>query len=107
MRKADFFTHAVSVGLLVVRVDCKVNQSIEKKGDFKTALENARADAEKALIDQATMLKKALKPDFLAYYKTPCEMQISSGWGESGNEYRLYPGIIFAAVVHERVHQTK
>ena len=101
MRKADFFVSPVSVGLLVIRVDCKVDRKLKKKGDFKTALENARADAEKALTGQATMLKKALKPDFLAYYKAPCEMQVSSGWGESCDEYRLYPGIIFAAVVHE------
>ena len=101
MRKDGFFESPVSIGLLVIRVGCKVNRNIARKEDWKTAFESARADAEKGLIGEATTIKKALKPDFLAYYKAPYEMQISSGWGENEDEYRLYPGIIFAGVVHE------
>lgn len=86
------YPHPVSVGLLVIRVSRKVARR-------KTADEvrSAASDQMDAILQS---VKSSIKPDFLAHYVPPLEMQAFLGWGESGDEYRVFPGVIFAAVVH-------
>lgn len=82
----------VSVGLLVVRVSRKVTSRVN--------LEDARRTTAAALPTIADEIRTLTKADYLSYYAAPREMQSSIGWGKTENEYRIFPGVIFAAVVH-------
>lgn len=87
------YTSPVSVGLLVVRVGRKVT--------VRRDLEQARADAANALPGVAAAVNDLTRADYVSFYTAPREMQISSGWGESEDQYVVFPGVVFAAVVHE------
>ncbi|PLC04733.1 hypothetical protein CY658_12970 [Variovorax sp. RO1] len=86
------YPHPTSVGLLVVRVSRKVSS--------KKLPETARAEAAEQMPSVLERVRQSIKPDFLAHYEPPLEMQTSGGWGDNGNEYKVFPGVIFAAVVH-------
>jgi hypothetical protein len=87
----------VSVGLLVIRVSRKVTSRIE--------LEKARQNANDSLPSVVDSISKLTKADYLSYYIAPKEMQISYGWGKNENEYSVFPGVVFAAVVHGNVRR--
>jgi hypothetical protein len=94
MRKtpADF-PYAVGVGLLVVRVGRTIAQATS---------ETARVDAEARFGELTPAMQKAMKPDFLAVYRPPREMQVSDGWGKNQDKSAVFPGVLFAASVHVR-----
>jgi hypothetical protein len=81
----------VSVGLLVIRVSRKVTS--------KREVEAVREAEAKLLPSIATSVKKLTSADFLAYHTLPTEMQVSYGWGVNEDQYRVFPGVVFAAVV--------
>ena len=82
----------VSIGLLVIRVSRTVTARKE--------IENERNTHTESLSDITENIKKTTRADFLGCYKNPPEMQVSHGWGENEDQYRIFPGVIFAAVVH-------
>lgn len=90
--KKDFYDSPVSVGLLVIQVSRKVTS--------KREAEEARQAEAKLLPEVAGSVKKLTSADFLAYHSPPAEMQTTYGWGKNGDQYRVFPGVIFAAVVH-------
>lgn len=92
MRQQKNFDSPVSVGLLVIRLSRKVTT----RKDAEEARQNAVASLSEVVQD----IKKLTSADFLAYYSPPTEMQVSGGWGKSQDQYRVFPGVIFAAVVH-------
>lgn len=92
MRAQRDFDSPVSVGLLVIRLSRKVTT--------RKDAEEARISAVTSLKEVVQDVKKLTNADFLAYYSSPTEMQISGGWGKSQDQYRVFPGVIFAAVVH-------
>jgi len=91
-REARTYPYPVSVGLLVIRVSRKVSS--------RKPLEEVRAEAAKQMESILRRVKTSMKPDFLAHYVPPLEMQAFLGWGRNGDEHRVFPGVIFAAVVH-------
>jgi len=91
----DEYDSPVSIGLLVIRVGRKVTSRVE--------VDQARSMAINALPSVADEVRKLTKADYLAYYLAPSEMQVSYGWGKNEHEYTVFPGVIFAAVVHESV----
>ncbi len=86
------YSSPVSIGLLVIRLSRKVTS--------KRETETTRQEVARLLPDVAERVKKLTSADFLAYYSPPAEMQTSFGWGKDGDQYRVFPGVIFAAVVH-------
>lgn len=91
------FESPVSVGLLIVRVGRTVTS--------KREIEDARSSAHAKLPEVAGNIGKLTKADFLAYYTNPAEMQVSYGWGKDGEGYSIFPGVVFAAVVHGSTKQ--
>lgn len=82
----------VTIGLLVIRV----NRTVTKRRDPE-----AERDVAAVALPQIVERVKALtKADFLASYAPPPEMQVSYGWGVDLDQYRVFPGVVFAAVVH-------
>lgn len=90
----DVYLNPVTVGLLVIRVSRKVRSGAD--------LETARVEALTEMASAVELVDKTLKPRFLALYEPPREMQSFLGWGEDGHEFRVFPGVIFAAAVHAR-----
>lgn len=90
--KDDSYDHPVSVGLLVVRVSRKVTSRITD--------DDARRDALQSLPSIASDIGKLTRADYLSYYVPPPEMQVSYGWGANEDENYVFPGVVFAAVVH-------
>lgn len=89
------YTSPVSVGLMVIRVGRKVTSKVE--------IDEARTKAVNALPSVANGIRILTKADYLSYYSAPSEMQVSYGWGENEDQYAVFPGVVFAAVVHESV----
>ena len=98
MRAQQDFDSPVSVGLLVIRLSRKVTT--------RRDAEEARKNAVVSLGNVVQDVKKLTSADFLAYYLPPAEMQISGGWGKSEDQYRVFPGVVFAAVVHGNATRT-
>lgn len=92
MREQKDFDSPVSVGLLVIRPSRKVTT--------RKVAEEARMSAVESLTNVVQEVQKLTSADFLAYYSPPAEMQVSYGWGKSKDQYRVFPGVVFAAVVH-------
>lgn len=88
----DSYPHPTSVGLLVIRVSRKVSSRRDP--------ETARSEAAEQMPSVLQRVRQSIKPDFLAHYVPPREMQTCLEGGENEDEYRVFPGIIFAAVVH-------
>lgn len=84
------YPHPVAVGLLVIRVSIKVTS--------RRTPEDARKVAEEKMPALTTEVAKAIKPDFLACYTPPTEMQTFLR-GEQQSERRVFPGVIFAAFI--------
>lgn len=91
-RYSNSYSSPVSIGLLVVRISRKVTS--------RQDVESMRDKAERSLPEIAQQVKKLTSADFLGYYIPPREMQVSYGWGKDEDQYRVYPGVVFAAVVH-------
>jgi len=91
----DEYHHPITVGLLVIRVSRKVSSA---KDPYEVRTEVA--DRMKDIVSSVTA---SIRPDFLAYYTPPPEMQALLGnWGNNREEHRVFPGVIFAASVHAR-----
>lgn len=88
----SIYPHPVTVGLLVIRVSRKVSK--------KKAPADVRTEAVNQMTSMLRDIGSRLKPDFLAHYVPPVEMQTFLGWGKNEDEYRVFPGVIFAGVVH-------
>ena len=88
------YPHPVAIGLLVIRVSIKVTSRKTSDGARMTAMEKMPSLTDEVL--------KAIKPDFLAVYTPPTEMQTFLR-GTSGDEARVFPGVIFAAFVPGRL----
>lgn len=88
------YPHPIAIGLLVIRVSIKVTSG-------KTA-EEARLAAGQKMPDLTKEVQKAIKPDFLACYTPPTEMQTFLR-GKSSDEARVFPGVIFAAFIPGRL----
>lgn len=86
----SIYPHPVAVGLLVIRVSIKVTAG--KK------LEDARKTAAGRTEDLIKGVSKALRPDFLASYTPPQEMQTFLR-GTEQDESRVFPGVLFAAYI--------
>lgn len=82
----------VSIGLLVIRI----SRIVTKRRDP----EAERIAAAKSLPDVVERIRQRMQADFLCYYTPPAEMQLSYGWGKNKDQYRVFPGVAFAAVVH-------
>ncbi len=87
----NLYKSPVSVGLLVIRVNRALGENPDK---------NKLNESVNALKEIAESVQKATQADFLAYYTSPQEMQISYGWGDKETRYQALPGVVFAAVVH-------
>jgi len=87
-----WYASPVSIGLLVIRASRKVTS--------RRGVEDARQAAAKSLPVVAESVRKLTSADFLAYYTPPAEMQVSYGWGKNEDQHRVFPGVVFAAVVH-------
>lgn len=95
MRKENkYYVSPVSIGLLVIRVGRKVTK-------LKSP-EKERAATASLLPNIADRVFKLTKADYVSHYLAPAEMQVSFGWGNSEAESMVFPGVVFAAVVHER-----
>jgi hypothetical protein len=92
MRNSKYFDSPVSVGLLIIRPSRKVTKNVD--------IEAARQEASELLERMAEEAQKATRADFFAHYVPPKEMQISAGWGDNFDQFRIFPGVLFAAVVH-------
>lgn len=88
------YPHPVTVGLLVIRVSRKVSKR-------KTPAD-VRQEAANQMQSILRDVNSRLKPDFLAHYVPPLEIQAFLGWGKNEDEYRVFPGVIFAGIVHGR-----
>ena len=86
------YRRPISIGLLVVRISRKIGA--------RQDIEAGRMSAAVALPEMARELKKAHKPDFLSYYVPPIEMQTTSDCVDGKTTYRVFPGVVFMAVVH-------
>ncbi len=86
------YPHPVTIGLLVVRV----SRAVAKK----SSVEDARLQAIADMDGVVKALNTRLKPDFLARYIPPAEMQAFRSPKKTG--IQVYPGIVFAAIVHGR-----
>ena len=82
----------VSIGLLVIRVSRIVTK--------RRNPEVERSAAAASLPDVVERIRQRTRADFLCYYTPPAEMQLSYGWGKGKDQYRVFPGVAFAAVVH-------
>lgn len=85
----------VTIALLVIRVTRTVTSA-------KT-VEEVRSASASRLQDIIKELESGMRPrpDFLAHYIPPPEMQALFGnWGKDHDEHRIFPGVIFAASVH-------
>lgn len=84
------YPHPIAIGLLVIRVGIKVTSG-------KTP-EQARKVAGEKMPVLTEEVAKGIKPDFLACYTPPTEMQTFLR-GEQWREARVFPGLIFAAFI--------
>jgi hypothetical protein len=90
--KIPVYEHPISIGLLVIRVSRKVTSKREAE-----VVRQREAEGMPLIVDTITKLTRA---DFVAHYVPPKEMQTIIGWGENEDEFRVFPGIVFAGVVH-------
>jgi hypothetical protein len=82
----------VSIGLLVIRI----SRIVTKRRDPEVE-RVAAAESLPEIVERVRLLTRA---DFLGYYVPPAEMQLSYGWGKDNDQFRIFPGVVFAAVVH-------
>jgi hypothetical protein len=88
------FPHAVAISFLVVRPSRTLTLR-----QLTPEIQLSEAERFTELVKN---FGKVTKPDFLAAYRPPAEMQISAEWGENGEKFKLFPGVIFAANVWAR-----
>lgn len=88
----DQYYSPVSIGLLAMRVGRKVTSRKE--------IDETQKDATGSLSTIADEVRKTTKADYISYYVAPKEMQVSYGWGKAEDGYCVFPGVVFAAVVH-------
>lgn len=86
------YSDPLGIGLMVI----PVSRSIPGKSDneiFRQGLSNG-------IQTWTDELSKSLRPDFLALYVPPPEMQVLHGFGKNGDKFKAFPAVFFAAVVH-------
>jgi hypothetical protein len=85
------YPHPIGVGLMVI----KVSQKVREQADA----EEVREEAVDRMSEVTEWVRKTIKPNYVICYQAPTEMQTFTGFGKSGNEYRVFPGLIFAAAI--------
>lgn len=85
------YPHPIGIGLMIIKVSQKVRATADE--------EEARDDAVERMSDVTDWVQKTINPSYMICYDAPKEMQTFSGFGKSGDEFRVFPGIIFAATV--------
>jgi hypothetical protein len=89
------YHHPITIGLLVIRVSRKVSSRRDPN--------ELQRELSAQLPEIVGSVQSSIKPDFLAYYQPPPEMQVLLGnWGNGREDHRVFPGVIFAASVHMR-----
>jgi hypothetical protein len=102
MRQKEFqksYPNGTGVGLMVVRVAKQVSD----KWDIATEIERLSVETEQVPME----IEKLLKPDFFATYTPPAEMQAVAGFGKNSDAFKIFPKILFAAVVHGKAESLK
>jgi hypothetical protein len=102
MRQKEFrssYPNGTGVGLMVVRVAKQVSSN----WDIPTEIERLGVETDSMPME----IEKLLKPDFFATYTPPAEMQAVSGFGKNSEAFKIFPKILFAAVVHGRAESLK
>lgn len=102
MRQKEFrdsYPNGTGVGLMVVRVA----KQVSGKWDIPTEIERLAVETESI----PTEIEKLLKPDFFATYTPPAEMQAVSGFGKNSEAFKIFPMILFAAIVHGRAESVR
>jgi len=88
----NFYPKGVGVGLMVIRVTRQVPNIDGKPAKLKESPD----DLSKISSD----IQKLLRPDFFAKYTPPPEMQAVYGFGKKFDSFKIFPQILFAAIVH-------
>lgn len=84
------YDHPISLSIMAIRIAKKIRKSKSLEDELKIATDNFTNS-----IEAAHQLNP--KPQFIASYLAPKEMQISSGWGKESDEHMIFPGLIFIA----------
>ena len=89
------YHYPITIGLLVIRVSRKVSS---RRDPYEL-----QRELSEQLPEIVRSVESSIKPDFLAYYQPPPEMQVLLGnWGSDRGAHRVFPGVIFAASVYMR-----
>lgn len=102
MRQKEYtkdYPNGTGVGLMVIRVA----KQVSKNKDVPEEIERL-SDKTKNISSEINSL---LKPDFLATYTPPAEMQAVSGFGKQFDAFKIFPKILFTAVVHGKAGSLK
>jgi hypothetical protein len=102
MRQKEFrksYPNGTGVGLMVVRVAKQVSE----KWDIPTEIQRLANSTENI----PSEIEALLKPDFFAVYTPPPEMQAVGGFGKNSDAFKIFPQILFAAVVHGKAESIK
>jgi len=97
--QSPLYSPPVSIGLLVIRIDRKV----AGKKDPEAVRSDENKNWPQIISD---IEKKFTSANFIAHYVPPIEMQTVVGWGKNKSEHKIFPGVIFAAIVHRRATST-
>jgi hypothetical protein len=104
MRQKEFresYPNGTGVGLMVIRVAKQVSE----KRNIPEEIQNLSDKS--VVVDIASEIEALLKPDFFAIYTPPAEMQAVCGFGKNSDAFKIFPKILFAAVVHGKAESIK
>lgn len=102
MRQKEFssnYPKGTGVGLMVVRI----SKQVSSKWDISNEIEILTQSADNA----SSEIESLLKADFFATYTPPAEMQAVGGFGKQNDAFKIFPRILFAAVVHGKAESLK
>jgi len=93
------YPNGTGIGLMVIRV----GKQVSSKWDIPSEISRLSGEAEHLPNEIANQLR----PDFFATYTPPIEMQAVAGFGKNFDAFKIFPKIMFAAVVHGRAESIK
>lgn len=102
MRQKEFrnnYPNGIGVGLMIIRIA----KQVSKKWDIATEIDRLKEMTEEV----PKKIEGILKPDFFATYTPPAEMQAVAGFGNNADAYKIFPKILFSAVVHGKSESLK
>lgn len=102
MRQKEFrksYPNGTGVGLMVIRVAKQVSE----KWDIDTEIQRLSINT----AEISAEIEAQLKPDFFAIYTPPNEMQAVGGFGKNSEAFKIFPKILFAAIVHGKANSIK